>query len=193
MLLTFTVLTGLVYPLAITGIAQAAFQRQANGSLIVRNDQPVGSTLIGQPFDDPKYFWSRPSATTPFPYNAGSSTGSNLAVTNAAQLDAIAQRVRRLRASDPGNTAPIPADLVTASGSGLDPDISVAAARWQIARVARARGLDVVAVDELVAAATEGRQLGVLGEARVNVLNLNLALDGLPLRGERRFPSSGTQ
>jgi K+-transporting ATPase ATPase C chain len=192
MLLTFTVLTGLVYPLAITGIAQVVFPHQANGSVIVRDAQPIGSALIGQPFDDPKYFWSRPSATTPFPYNAGSSNGSNLAVTNPAQLDAIAQRVRRLRASDPGNTASIPADLVTASASGLDPHISVAAARWQISRVARARGLEADVVGKLVTAATEGRQLGALGEARVNVLTLNLALDGLPLRGEHRLPSSGT-
>lgn len=191
MLLTFTVLTGLVYPLAITGIAQVAFPHQANGSLIVRDAQPIGSTLIGQPFDDPEYFWSRPSATTPFPYNAGSSNGSNLAVTNPTQLEAIAQRVRRLRASDPDNTAPIPADLVTASASGLDPHISVAAARWQINRVARARGLDADVVGKLVTAATEGRQFGLLGEARVNVLRLNRALDAVPLRAEPRSPTAG--
>lgn len=177
MLLALTVLTGIAYPLAITGIAQVVFPGQADGSLIERDGKPVGSSLIGQPFDDPKYFWSRPSATGPFPYNAAASSGSNLAVGNPAQLDAVAQRVQRLRESDPGNTAPIPIDLVTASGSGLDPHISPDAARWQIARVARVRGLDAAVVTNLVDSATSGRQLGMLGESVVNVFELNLALD----------------
>ncbi len=177
MLLAMTLLTGVAYPLAITGVAQVVFLRQANGSLIVRNGQPIGSELIGQPFDDPKYFWSRPSATTPYPYNAGASSGSNLAVTNPAQQDAIRARVARLRAADPGNTAPIPADLVTASGSGLDPHISVAAAEYQVERVARARGVPPDAIRTLLRAHTAGRQFGLLGKPTVNVLLLNRALD----------------
>ncbi len=177
MLLVLSVVTGVAYPLAITGVAQLAFHKPANGSLLERDGKPVGSELIGQPFDDPKYFWSRPSATTPMPYNAASSSGSNLAIGNPAQLEAVAQRVERLHASDPGNTTPIPADLVTASGSGLDPHISVAAADIQVARVARVRGLSQAAVQQLVQQYTEGRQLGILGEPRVNVLKLNLALD----------------
>ena len=177
MLLVLSVVTGGVYPLVITGVAQLVFPARANGSLILRDGKLLGSELIGQPFDDPQYFWSRPSATGPFPYNAAASSGSNWAVGNPAQLEALAHRVQKLRASDPGNPAPIPADLVTASGSGLDPHISPAAARWQIARVARARGIDPDRVARLVAAATQPRQWQVLGEPRVNVLKLNLLLD----------------
>jgi len=174
--LALTVLTGLVYPLAITGVAQALFPRQANGSLIVENGHIVGSSLVGQPFDDPKYFWGRLSATSPFPYNAASSSGSNLAPTNQALIDAVKQRVVALREADPGNSSPIPVDLVTASGSGLDPHISVAAAAYQVRRVARVRKLAVDAVQDLVRRHTEGRQFGILGEPRVNVLELNRAL-----------------
>ena len=177
-LLVLTLLTGVVYPLAVTGIAQLIFPRAANGSVIERDGKPVGSALIGQPFSDQRYFWSRPSATTPFAYNAASSVGSNLGPTNPALTDAVRQRIDALRAADPGNTTPVPVDLVTASGSGLDPHISLAAAEYQVARVARVRGLSADAVRKLVAGASEGREFGVLGEPRVNVLALNLALDG---------------
>jgi potassium-transporting ATPase KdpC subunit len=178
MLIFMSVLTGLIYPAVVTGIAQAVFPRQANGSLIIRDGKVVGSSLIGQPFDDPKYFWGRPSATSPFPYNAASSSGSNLGPTNPALYDAVKARVDALRAADPGNTAPVPVDLVTSSASGLDPHISPAAALYQVNRVAKARKLDPAAVRELVERHTEGRTFGVLGERRVNVLALNLALDG---------------
>ena len=177
-LLLLTVITGVAYPLLVTGVAHVVFPSQAGGSLIVRDGKVVGSALIGQPFDDPKYFWGRPSATSPFAYNAGASSGSNLSPTNPALIAAVQERVGALRAADPGNTAPVPVDLVTASGSGLDPDISPAAALYQVPRVARVRGLAPDAVRALVERHTERRFLGVLGEPRVNVLALNLALDG---------------
>jgi len=177
-LVLMTLITGVGYPLVVTGIAQTLFRAQANGSLIVKDGKPVGSTLIGQPFDDPKYFWSRPSATSPFADNAASSSGSNLSPTNADLVKAVQGRVDALRAADPGNAMPVPVDLVTASGSGLDPHISPAAALYQVPRVARARKLDPEAVRQLVERHTEGRFLGFLGEPRVNVLALNLALDG---------------
>jgi len=176
-LVVFTVVTGIVYPVVVTAIAQLVFPHQANGSLIVKDGKSAGSRLIGQPFDDPKYFWSRPSATSPFGYNAGASAGSNLSPTNADLIKTVQGRVDALRAADPGNTAPVPVDLVTASGSGLDPDISPAAALYQVGRVAKARKLDEAVVRTLVAQYTQGRQLGLLGEPRVNVLALNLALD----------------
>ena len=175
-LVMLTIVTGIVYPLVVTGIAQLIFPAQANGSLIVRSDVVIGSSLIGQPFDDPKYFWGRPSGTSPR-YNAASSSGSNLGPTNPAQITAVQGRVEVLHAADPGNTAPVPVDLVTASGSGLDPHISPAAALYQVPRVARVRGLSPEAVRLLVERHTEGRWLGLLGEPRVNVLRLNLALD----------------
>lgn len=177
MLLVMTVITGVLYPLAVTGLAQAMFPRQADGSLIVRDGHIIGSRLIGQPFDDPRYFWGRPSATSPQPYKGASSSGSNLGPTNPALADAVRQRIAALHAADPGNTQPVPVDLVTASASGLDPEISPAAAQYQLARVAHARHLDVAQVRQLVAAHTQRRWLGLFGEPRVNVLALNLALD----------------
>lgn len=179
-LLVFTLLTGLLYPLAVTVMARVIFPGQADGSLIVRNGRAVGSTLIGQPFDDPKYFWGRPSATAPFPYNAASSSGSNLGPTSKALREAVIKRIAALRAADPDMSGPIPVDLVTASASGLDPHISPAAAAYQVHRVARARGLSEGTVRRLVRQFTQGRQFGVLGEPRVNVLLLNLALDQEP-------------
>ncbi|HTP01218.1 MAG TPA: potassium-transporting ATPase subunit KdpC [Anaerolineales bacterium] len=182
-LLALTVITGITYPLAITGIAQVAFPHQANGSLILKDGKPVGSDLIGQQFDDPQYFWGRLSATGDFAYNAFNaqtltgSSGSNYGPMNQALLKAAQERVNALRSADPGNTAPIPVDLVTASGSGLDPNISVAAALYQAPRVARLRGLSLDQVHQLIDQYTQGRQLGFLGEPRVNVLELNLALD----------------
>ena len=177
--LLLTLLTGFLYPLVITGLAQLLFPGQAAGSILMRDGQAVGSRLIGQSFNDPKYFWSRPSATTPQPYNGAASTGSNYGPLNPALTDAVKQRIVALRSADPANTAPVPIDLVTASGSGLDPEISVAGALYQAGRVARTRGLAPERVRALIAAHTEGRLLGVLGEARVKVLELNLALDAL--------------
>lgn len=172
-----TVITGIVYPAAVTAIAQAVFPAQANGSLIEKNGKLIGSALIGQQFDRNDYFWGRLSATTPNPYNAQSSSGSNLGPTHPALADEVKGRHAALHKADPANTAPVPVDLVTSSGSGLDPDISPAAAAYQAPRVARARGLPQAQVDELIARNTTGRQFGLLGEPRVNVLRLNLALD----------------
>jgi K+-transporting ATPase ATPase C chain len=179
MLVYLTVITGIVYPLVVTVASQILFSHKANGSLIMRESKPAGSELIGQPFSNPKYFWSRPSATGPYPYNAGASSGSNQGPINPALTDAVTARIKALRDADPGNTAPVPADLVTASASGLDPDISPAAAYYQAGRVARARSIDPNRVRALVAERTTGRQFGILGEPRVNVLKLNLALDAL--------------
>jgi potassium-transporting ATPase KdpC subunit len=177
--LILTAVTGIVYPLVVTGVVQLAFPRQAAGSLVLQDGKTVGSRLIGQAFSDPKYFWSRPSATTPQPYNGIGSTGSNLGPLNSALTDAVKQRIDALHAADPGNKAPVPVDLVTASGSGLDPDESVAAAYYQAGRVARAWGLRESAVRALIDAHARGNFLGVLGDPRVNVLELNLALDQL--------------
>ena len=177
MLLLMTLITGVVYPLVVTGAAQLLFPAKANGSLIERDGHAVGSYLIGQSFTDPKYFGVRQSATAPRANNGAASTPSNQGPTNPALTDAAKQRIDALRAADPGNQAPVPADLATASGSGLDPEISPAAAQYQLARVARVRGMSEDQVRKLVDAATTGRQLGVLGEPRVNVLELNLALD----------------
>ena len=172
-------LTGIAYPLLVTGISQLTMSGKANGSLIVREGKPVGSELIGQSFSEPKYFWGRLSATGPMPYNASNSGGSNLGPTNPALMDAVKARVQALRAADPGNTQPVPVDLVTASASGLDPHISPAAAEYQLARVARVRLIKSETVRKLVAEHTERRQFGILGEPRVNVLELNLALDSM--------------
>jgi K+-transporting ATPase ATPase C chain len=171
-LVFLTVLTGVLYPLIVTGIAQVAFNHQANGSLIEKDGKVVGSRLIGQPFSDPKYFWGRPSATSPMPYNGAASSGSNLGPTNPALKEAVEGRIKAL-----GGPTPVPADLVTASSSGLDPHISPAAAQYQVARIAKARKLSEEKLRQLVRRHTAGRQLGILGEPRVNVLELNLALD----------------
>jgi K+-transporting ATPase ATPase C chain len=173
-LVVLSIITGIAYPLLVTGIAQVAFNDQANGSLIEKDGKVLGSRLIGQPFSDPKYFWSRPSATSPMPYNGAASSGSNQGPTNPALKEAVEGRIKAL-----GGTTPVPADLVTASGSGLDPHISPAAAEYQVARVAKARNVAEDRVRQLVAQHTQGRQLGILGEPAVNVLELNLALDAL--------------
>ena len=178
MLAVLTIVTGIVYPLIVTGLAQALFARAANGSMIERDGKVLGAELIGQPFSDPKYFWPRPSATAPIANNSAASSGSNLGPANPALVDMIKQRIEALRAVDPGYGASVPVDLVTASGSGLDPHISPAAAQYQLARVARVRSMQPGQVAALIARATEGRQLNVLGEPRVNVLKLNLLLDG---------------
>jgi potassium-transporting ATPase KdpC subunit len=177
--LILTLLTGIVYPLVVTGLAQVLFHDQAQGSLLMSDGKAVGSRIIGQSFSDPKYFWSRPSATAPQPYNALASSGSNQGPLNPALTDAIKTRIEALKAADPGNTLPIPVDLVTASGSGLDPEISLAAAQYQVRRIAKIRGLTPEAVRSLIASHARGKLFGVLGEPRVNVLELNLALDDL--------------
>jgi potassium-transporting ATPase KdpC subunit len=178
-LVIFTLLCGVFYPLLITGFAQLIFPHQANGSLIEQNGLVRGSSLIGQQFDDPRYFWGRLSGTSPYPYNAAASSGSNLGPTNPALEAEVEARIASLKAADPTNTAPIPVDLVTSSGSGLDPDISVAATLYQVPRVARERGLSQEVVQSLVEKYTQGRTFGLLGEPRVNVLELNLALDAI--------------
>jgi len=179
MLIALTLLTGVVYPVLVTVLAQLGMKSAAEGSLVERDGKAVGSVLIGQPFSDPKYFWGRASATSPMPYNAGASSGSNQGPLNPALADAVKARIEALRAADPENKAPVPVDLVTASASGLDPHISPAAADYQVARVAKARGVPPDRVRALVAESTQGRQLGFLGEPVVNVLQLNLALDRL--------------
>ena len=179
LLLVMTLLTGIVYPVVITGISKLVFPRQAQGSLVIRDGKLMGSALIGQSFTDPKYFWGRPSATAPQPYNGIGSAGSNLGPLNPALIDKVKANAQALRDADPGNSAPIPVDLVTASASGLDPEISIAGARYQSARVARARHLEPAQVEALIAAHERARLLGFLGEPRVNVLELNLALDSL--------------
>ena len=181
-----TAITGIAYPLVVTGIAEAVFPSQAAGSLVVANGKVIGSSLVGQAFSDPKHFWSRPSATAPQPYNGLASGGSNLGPLNPALTDGIKSRIAALHAVDPTNKAPIPVDLVTASGSGLDPDISLAAASYQAPRVARERGLQPQAVQALVSAHAHGRWLGILGEPKVNVLELNLALDALQAPGSTK-------
>ena len=177
--LTLSLLTGVVYPLAVTVVAQTFFPHQANGSLLMKDGKAVGSELIAQPFDAPHYFWNRPSATSPFPCNAGASSGSNLGPTNLDQIKAVTERIAAIREAHPGQTEPVPVDLVTASASGLDPHLSPAAIDYQVARVAKARGATVQEIMKLVEQHTETRTLGVLGEPRVNVLRLNLALDAL--------------
>ena len=179
LLLLMTAMLGIGYPLVITGIAKVVFPRQAEGSLISRDGRLIGSALIGQSFSDPKYFWGRPSATTPQPYNGTASTGSNLGPLNPALIDAVKANAKALHDADAGNSQPIPVDLVVASASGLDPDISPAGARYQAGRVARARGIAPGRVETLIAAHERGRLLGFIGEPRINVLELNLALDDL--------------
>jgi K+-transporting ATPase ATPase C chain len=180
LLVALTLLLGLVYPVLITGIARVAFPDAASGSLVVRDGKLVGSRLIGQAFSEPKYFWGRPSATSPQPYNALASSGSNLGPLNPALIDSVKAGVASLRAADPDQPLPVPVELVSASASGLDPEISPAAAAWQASRVAQARGMSIAAVEALISAHTSGPLLGLLGEARVNVLALNLALDAQP-------------
>jgi len=186
--LTLSILAGVLYPLLVTGVAQLIFPVQANGTLMGREGKPIGSELIGQPFDDPKYFWGRLSATPDFPYNSASSSGSNLGPSNPALVEAVKARVEALQKADPGNESLIPIDLVTSSGSGLDPHISPAAALYQSSRVARFRGLSEERVRALLDQFTEPRQWGLLGEPRVNVLRLNLALDGLQGQGKSSSP-----
>ncbi len=178
-IVVFTVITGVIYPLIVTGIAQLVFPRQANGSLIIDNGKTVGSSLIGQSFSSPKYFWARPSATSPIAYNAANSAGSNLGPLNPALTENVKARITQLKAADAASKPLVPVDLVTASGSGLDPDISPAAAEYQVSRVAKTRNIDESEVRKLIAEYTRNRQLGILGEPRVNVLELNLALDNL--------------
>jgi K+-transporting ATPase ATPase C chain len=178
-IVVFTVITGVIYPLIVTGVVQLVFPRQANGSLLIDNGKTVGSLLIGQSFSSPKYFWARPSATSPMPYNAANSSGSNLGPLNPALTENVKARITQLKAADAASKLLVPVDLVTASGSGLDPDISPASAQYQVSRVAKARNLDEIKVRELVVKLTKSRQLGILGEPRINVLELNLALDGL--------------
>jgi len=179
LLAMLTALTGLLYPLLVTGLARVSLPRAASGSLIVRNGRPVASRLIGQNFTGVQYFWGRPSATALYPYNATASGGSNLGPLNPALADAVKQRVAALRALDPGNEAPVPVDLVTASGSGLDPEVSLAAIQYQLPRVARARKMDAEKLQSLVARYSKNRLAGFLGEPRVNVVEVNLALDEL--------------
>lgn len=179
LLLILTAITGVIYPAVVTGIAQVVFPSQAAGSIVTKDGKAIGSRLIGQSFSDPRYFWGRPSATTPQPYNGLASGGSNQGPLNPALTDAVKARVEALRAADPTNDDPVPVDLVTASGSGLDPEISVSGANYQAARVARVRGLEPQAVKDLIASRAQGRFLGIIGEPRVNVLELNLALDAL--------------
>ena len=176
-LAVLTLLTGVAYPYLVTGIAQLAFPRAAHGSLVEADGKRMGSALIGQPFDNPKYFWGRPSATAPMPYNGAASSGSNQGPRNPALADAVRDRIKALRDADPGSTGPVPVDLVTASASGLDPDISPAAAQYQAARVARVRGMPLAQVQSLIDGNTQQPLLGFLGEPRVNVLALNIALD----------------
>jgi K+-transporting ATPase ATPase C chain len=178
-----SLITGLLYPLLVTGLAQLLFARAASGSIITRGGTAVASRLLGQSFTRPEYFWGRPSATTPYPYDGVASGGSNLGPLNPALIEAARGRVAALRAADPGNSAPVPVDLVTASGSGLDPEASIAAIQYQIPRVARARNMSPEALRRLVAAHVEGRLAGFLGEPRVNVVELNLALDAAPAAG----------
>jgi K+-transporting ATPase ATPase C chain len=180
--LIFTVLTGIIYPLVVTGIAQVVFPHQANGSIITKNGKDVGSELIGQQFEDPNYFWGRLSATGPYPYNGAASSGSNLGPNNPNLTAAVEARTRALHAADPGNQAKIPVDLVTASGSGLDPHISLAAAEYQVHRVAKARGLEESAVRGLISQNTHVRWFGLLGEPVIDVVKLNLALDGVTMK-----------
>jgi K+-transporting ATPase ATPase C chain len=184
-LLLFTLLTGIIYPLAVTGLAQAVFPHQANGSILVENGKPAGSSLLGQQFEDPKYFWGRLSATTPYPYNASSSSGSNLGPNNPDLLKAVQARIQALHVADPSNLEKIPVDLVTASASGLDPHISLAAAAYQVRRVAKIRGIDETSVKTLVEYHSHGRWLGIFGEPVVNVLELNFALNDLNSTGKK--------